>query len=438
MSIDSSAWADLAWTPADNHLPTLHFDDVSSIPFIKDVVGIEVYQLRARVRARTGDLYTATCPEVEGYEDYCQEFLGLGSPTYLQAHWDGNLAEVALACMAEPTLDRLASWAREQGGVALHPYMGTPETWQLARQLATRSGVRVGVLAPPPEVTWHANDKIAFTRLVEEVLGTWAVVPTRNADNAADLAIALESLAKEHEQVALKLSRCASAMGNRVFDATELIDTQRMVESFLADKEWTPGDPVLAVAWMENDLSPSSQVWIPAKGDPVVDGVYEQLLEGPEKVFLGSVPARFEQQLKDKIADMSVAVARAYQQLGYVGRCSFDFIVVDGSPLFVECNGRWGGTSTPMHLMDRLFDQRPAYRARDFVHPKLAGRPFSDIVDRLSDVLYDARTGQGRFVLYNAGCQPDHGKIDVIARGDTVADATEALEQEFAERVAGL
>ena len=53
-------------------------------------------------------------------------------------------------------------------------------------------------------------------------------------------------------------------------------------------------------------------------------------------------------------------LAVLFQRLGYVGRCSFDLLVVGESLAtaraeFLECNGRWGGTSGPMMLMNRLF-----------------------------------------------------------------------------------
>ena len=66
-------------------LPVLHLDDVSEIPFLEGIVGMEFYQLRARVRAGDGDLFAATCAEVAGYESYNQGHLGLGSPAFVHA-----------------------------------------------------------------------------------------------------------------------------------------------------------------------------------------------------------------------------------------------------------------------------------------------------------------------------------------------------------------
>ncbi|MEO1269830.1 MAG: hypothetical protein AAFX99_17215 [Myxococcota bacterium] len=85
-----------------------------------------------------------------------------------------------------------------------------------------------------------------------------------------------------------------------------------------------------------------------------------------------------------------------------------------------------------MHLVDRLFPGgRPAYRARDVMDPQLKGLSFRELAERLGDNLYDPRTGRGRFVLYNMGMLEPYGKLDVIALGHTIEDATVALEEQL-------
>jgi len=123
--------------------------------------------------------------------------------------------------------------------------------------------------------------------------------------------------------------------------------------------------------------------------------------------------------------------------LGYVGRCSFDLLVV-GDPegefrvRYVECNGRWGGTSTPMHLVERVRPgPRVPYRARDVIHEGLVGLELPEILSRVGDQVYDPATKQGRFVFYNCGPLASSGKLDVIAFGETQAAAERALLEEL-------
>lgn len=430
---------------------TLHLDDVSGVPFLQDIVGVEFYQLRTRVRAGDGDLYAATCPGMPDYEAYCRDRLGLGAPSFVQAAPFGPPIEVAAACRRGEAFEAIVAAARARGGLTVHPYMGIDAVWDLARDVATRAEVDVDVVAPPPPVTWYANDKRHLTELAEALvaptLDSPATVPTRVATTPEKIAAALREVAARYDRVALKMTRFASAMGNRVFDAATVraLDDAALAElvaAYLRDKAWAPGQPVLAVRWIDMAPSPSTQTWIPplGAGPPRLDGVYEQLLEGRERVFLGSVPARLEPAIHAWLGRASLLMARVYQELGYVGRCSFDFILDGEQPLFVECNGRWGGTSTPMHLVDRLSPprgssgSRPAYRARDFVSPRFAGRTFTELAAAVGDELFDARTGRGRFILYNVGCLPT-GKFDVIALGADVDDASRALEERLPQLV---
>ena len=133
------------------------------------------------------------------------------------------------------------------------------------------------------------------------------------------------------------------------------------------------------------------------------------------------------------IGEASEKVASALQFFGYVGRCSFDHLVL-GDPAgdftirFTECNGRWGGTSTPMHLVDRVVTgPRPPYRAQDFQHERLADFSFFEILDRVGSEVFDHRTQRGRFIFYNIGPLHLHGKLDVTAIGTTQAEAEQAL-----------
>jgi hypothetical protein len=319
--------------------------------------------------------------------------------------------------------------------------MGIEPVWQLAETVSRRSGCRTFVQGPPPPITWIANDKAAFGEVVTRVLGSEWLVETWESHQPAQLAEHLIDLASRHPRVALKRLRCASAMGNIVFESHELSrlgleEVLRTVSTFLTRTEWDGEEEVQAVAWEETDLSPSTQLWIPPQGlgTPRLDGIYEQILEGKHRVFLGSRPTTLPEPVNRELGEASLRVATALQALGYVGRCSFDFLVV-GEPggevelHFTECNGRWGGTSTPMALLDRLLDgPRPPYRAQDFVRPGLVGVSFQEILARVDRELFNPSTGTGRFVFYNVGPLAETGKLDVIALGSSQSEAEDLIE----------
>ena len=463
-STELARFASLTWTPHFADRPTLHLDDVSGIPFLDDIPGVEEYQHRARTRAEEGDLFGATTEPAPGYEAYCRETLGLGRIEALTADPIEPAVAVARACMKGDALDRIEARARRQGGLVIHPYMGIEEVWELARAVSARAEVPVGVLAPPPPVTWLANDKKSLSELVEALLGSDHLVETRAADRPSRLAEHLTDLATRHRRVALKRLRCASAMGNLVFESSHVTTSSppelvAEVEAFLERTEWDGEQQVLAVAWEDAFSSPSTQMWIPLpeQGPPRLDGIYEQILEGEAGIFVGSRPSALPAVVEERLAHASLVVATALQQLGYLGRCSFDFLAVgeadgDFAIRFVECNGRWGGTSTPMSLLDRLLAQRaagvpaaaacsphgpprPHYRAQDFVHPGLVGASFADLLEAVGDALYDPRTARGTFVFYNVGPLSDSGKLDVIAVAPSHEQAAAAVHEDLPQRL---
>ena len=424
--------------------PILHIEDVSGIPFVCDIPGVEQYQHRARVRAGSGDVVASVTELTPGYEEYCRDRLGLGSPELLKPlPVDGPMA-VARACTGGDAFARLVDCARAGGGMTIHPYMAIDEVWKLAAQLSREAGEPVEVVGPPAPIAWVANDKALFSEIVASTLGSEWVVETHLSRTPKGLAGHLLSLAGRSRRAGLKRTRCASAMGNAVFDTARLLamgpdSVEAEVASFLAKTQWPGDEDVLVVAWLETDLSPSTQLWIPPRGRglPRLDGVYEQILAGEEKVFVGSRPSTLPAPLNDTLGFASVLVATALQELGYVGRCSFDLLVVgdvhgDFEVRFTECNGRWGGTSTPMHLVHRVkHGPRPAYRAQDWDHPDLVGLPFAELLARVGDDLYDATTGRGRFVFYNVGPLEGRGKLDVIAFGDSPSAADAAILEDL-------
>lgn len=442
---DQRIWGPLQHASTHCTAPCLHLDDLTGIPFTENVVGVELYQQRARVRADTGDLFAATCPPLLDYEWYNRKVLGLGSPTFIHAFDAPRPDSVANACRSGFTRQHLTALANRAGGLIIHPYMGILSVWELAAELQAATDAPIRVLAPTPAATQLANNKVFFTRFIEDNFASAWVAPSKEAHTPEAMAMGLYELAQQYPKVALKMPECASAMGIEIFDAADVLHAhpQELVShiaAFLNEKEWTPNTPVQMVAWLSATHSPSSQVWIPcdANESPYVQGVYEQLFTGPEKVFLGSTPSDLPEHIQGKIKDMSVAVAKGLQEMGYVGRCSFDFIIVNGRPIFIECNGRWGGTSTPMHLVDRIFPEaRPHYVAKDVHDTRLIGCSFKELAEAFGERLYKPESGTGTYILYNVGCLARFGKFDVIAIGATqehaIHAATTELEQILSE-----
>ena len=428
----------------DGVIPALHIDDFTGIPFLDGIAGVVHYQHRARVRAAQGDIVAATTAPSPGYERYFRDVLGLGSAELLEVDPGRDLLAVARGCMTGAPRARLAALAAARGGLVIEPFMGIEVIWELAAAVATDSGAEVRVLAPPPPVAWIANDKASFEDLVTAVLGPGFLPASRRSASAEGLARGLLELAEASPAVALKRLRCASAMGNEVFESTTLrrkgsAGVLDIVRGFLERTGWDGSEEVLAVAWEESTSSPSTQWWLPPPGGggPRLDGVYEQILAGEEGVFVGSRPSGLPSDVEQAIVSHSGRVAAALQGMGYVGRCSFDHLVLpQDRVVFTECNGRWGGTSTPMNLVDRLYPEgRPAYQAQGFVHRDLAGLSFEELLARLGASLCDRGIGAGRFLLYNVGSLERFGKFDVVAIGSSREHVDQLMTEELPGRL---
>ncbi|MDP6957677.1 MAG: hypothetical protein QF645_02575 [Planctomycetota bacterium] len=447
---DFEPWQDLLFEGVVGDSPSLFLEDFSGIPFLDKVKGVEWYQLRSRTRAGDGDLFVATQKPVAGYEEYNQKNLGLGSPEFLHADVPGaHPLCVAETCLEDPSvMARIKEKAEEAGRLVLQPYMGSDSVWKFARVLQDQTEADIRVISPIPPAGYAANHKGILTSVIEILLGEGAVCRTVTSTDHKELAGAAREFAKDSSTLVLKIANYASAMGNEVFDSKDLASgAEEKILAFEKAHGWNGKMEILLSEWREDVLhSPSTQLWIPpsGQGDPRVDGVFEQLLEGRECVFQGSMPSNLPQELQDEMGRMSLVLADVFQKVGYVGRCSFDFILCgkdlsDAVPKFVECNGRWGGTSIPMVLMDRIFGKGnvSSYRARDYIDPALEGMPFTELCERLGDSLFDRRTGTGHYILYNVGCLRDFGKFDVIAMGNDREEASVRLEEEFSKRLLG-
>jgi hypothetical protein len=165
------------------------------------------------------------------------------------------------------------------------------------------------------------------------------------------------------------------------------------------------------------------------------------VLEGAEQVFVGSRPSTLPPAVNQALADAALRVTTALQPLGYVGRCSFDHLILgdpetDFTVRFTECNGRWGGTSAPMHLVDRVVaGPRPPYRAQDVVWPGLIGVSFEELTATLGDDLFDHVTQPGRYLLYNVDPLRRLGKLGVVALAPTQDEADEAICHDLPRRL---
>lgn len=434
--------------------PALHIDDLSEIARTDPQADFRFYQERARLRAGDGDFVASCADPVEGHQAYCRDKLGLGSPLLLRPRPPRNPLRIAEACWEDDTVRELLLAKLRAGELAwLHPFMGTFAVWELALLLHEQSGCPLRVVAPPPRVTAWTNNKVAFAETVRRLFGPEFVPRTESAWSLALLAQRVKELAGGVETIGLKLPDAAGSDGNVVLPADQLrgkslSEIQQTLHAAGDSFEWRGDRELLVDVWETNVLcSPSAQLWIPPPldGPPIIEGIFRQIAEGVEGMFTGAVPADLPDPVRQRIADYCWVLGLLFQRLGYVGRCSFDLILT-GEDLrnprleFIECNGRWGGTSLPMTVMNRIFGDWAARPFAVHVYRHVAGLErvsFPELLSHFQDELFDVRSGNGSLVFYNPGRLATQAGISVILLGSTPENAGEKCRK-FARRLSEL
>lgn len=427
--------------------PLLAIEDHSGIQLAARIAR-DVYAYRILLLAGDGDLVVTGRFRSTPFEAYCRETLHLGAPEVLPASGNGYRSGLARAAAHDPViLDRAVVLARSAGRLAILPYMATGWVWRLAQEIAGRAQVPVAVAGPPPWLTRAVNDKLWFARRVSDLLGPSALPESFAAHGMAALVAFLQRLMRRHEAVAVKMTSAASSVGNLILDSRDLrsLDGRKIKDQLLQrfqEENWIVEYPLQATAWEAPPVcSPSVQLWIPEaeSGPPVIEAIFDQVLMGRGYRFVGAAPTDLPETWQQRLGEEAMQLALLFQTLGYFGRCSFDAILVgaalDEAELhWVECNGRWGGVSIPMSIMNRLFGD---WKRRPFVTVSQAfnGPPGLSVPRFLEafrgELLRPGDRDVGAVLLAPATLESGQG-IDLL-----VCDHTVEAAQARADRIVG-
>ncbi len=427
-----------------NHLReggTLVLDDARGIPLVNRFYDTSFLQDRARLRAYDGDTVVTSTPVNSAFETYCREQLNLGSPEWLHCRPTQSKRGLAGTCWKDKILrEKLIQQVQDGKLRYLHPNMGAFPVWALGLLLSRAAGRNIHVIAPHPTLTSAVNNKVWFTRVTNKLLGKSHTPYSRPANTYSGLASLARQLGHRGSRLVVKVPDSAGGAGNLVFGADEFLhqrlgQVQQTLKNRLEPLGWNGHKTLLISCWESDVLStPSIQAWIPpiADGPPIIEGVFEQMVHDETGIFEGSHPAHLPKHLHRALLQDGLLLCELFQLLGYIGRCSFDTIIVGRSPdqarvEFIECNGRWGGTSIPMTLANRLLGgwRRRPYATRELMVPGLDRYLFSDLQRYLKKELYDIRNGRGWLVLYNPGRLKVVSGIDVLCFGKSQVQANE-------------
>ncbi len=336
-------------------------------------------EYRLSVLAGEGDLVVIGGKQNRDFEQYLERDLGLGRREYLYTGVsdDDGTVPTLLRCLNDINIyKQLRTKVEERGGATLVAHISTGTVWALARKLGRDTGLPIHVAGPRPSLTVQANDKLWFTSLTTRLFGKSSVPPTYSVFGKAALAGRVHSLARDFEKIVIKIRDSAGSAGNFPILSADIAGMgvkklYRHLDEMITDVVDHAPYPILVQVWKHDVLtSPSIQLWIPLAedGPPVIEGIFEQNITGQAGRFSGAMPAILPDDWDFTLSRGSLILGYVMQTLGYFGRCSFDTIISgedfgSASLHWIECNGRWGGVSVPMSLMNLLFapDKTPAY-----------------------------------------------------------------------------
>jgi hypothetical protein len=415
----------------------------------------QTYEYRLSLLARQGDCAVFGGEPHHDFERYRSQQIGLGPVVSINVcRFPSNpLLPLAERCLLDgAAFSQIAERTKRAGGLTIVPHIGMGSVWRLAAAIAGATGLDVCVASPPPRLTRRVNDKLWFARLAAEVLGETALPPTYAAHGPAVLAHRIRSLARSAERVVVKVPDSAGSAGNVCLAAREvagasLPDIKNRILRILHAAGWHDTYPLLVGVWEAPVLSsPSVQLWIPAitGGPPIIEGLFEQILEGEEGLFVGSVPAELPERWQRQLAEDAMRIASALQFLGYFGRCGLDTLLVgqtlDSAVLhWIECNGRWGGVSIPMTIVNRLTGAgaKVKFVVVQRVGESLPPQPFADALQALDGILFrPGRQNKGIILLSPVEIEAGRG-VQMAACAGTVAAARE-LSDRALEILAGV
>ena len=407
--------------------------DHREIPLISGESGA-LYQHRMSLLARAGDMVVFTTKRHTAFENYLETTLKLGAFEGLEIETNEDRFRRPLAdlCMRDHrTLTGIVSATKQHGCLTIMPHIGTGSARVLAGAIAEAAGRPVSVAAPPPRLTQRANDKLWFSELVAEVLGLQAQPKAFHAYGPAALAGQVQAIARQYERVVIKVPDSAGSAGNNSIWSH---DIRQKLLSKLHRRGWRDRYPLLTQVWdCDVASTPSVQLWIPHphEAGPIIEGIFEQTVEGLGGEFVGSCPAELSTELRALLAEQACQLATVLQFCGYYGRCSFDAVIIDarrhsGRIHWIECNGRWGGVSVPMTLVNRLtgdWVKRPFVVVQKQVAPGKKPVPFCDALERIEEQLFiPGRKDEGIVILTPQGTETGSG-LHFAALGKTVAGA---------------
>lgn len=411
--------------------PSLLIGDQSEISLMRKAQWSHLDHRMAHL-AKPGDVVLVRNKDQE-FETYLIQFRGLENVTFLSVDAADDTPMAKQAYITPALLDPLMALARTAGGLTITSYLTTQNTWRLAKVIGDAARCMIHVNGPSPRISRRTNDKLWFTRLARQVIGTDAVPPTMSAYGPDAAAALVARFAKTAEQVVVKIPDSAGSAGNIRFESAFLksktaAQISAILQYQLHATGWPDTYPILVGVW-DSDVTctPSVQLSLPhlIDGPPICHGVFEQQVFGDTGAFVGAIRSTLPEKIQRKLIVQSAAIATVLQNLGYYGRCSFDAVICnrlddENTIHWIECNGRWSGVSIPLDIL-RSIPSHSSETGALILQSPLPGIRIStsQAIKALRTTLYHHAMSSGGVILLSPPPSANGSIANLLIFGDT-------------------
>lgn len=424
----------------EGHGPSVLIGDQSEITLLGGRVETHL-EHRMALLARPGDIVLVRQRDPE-FEEYLRDDLRMTDVRFVGFTANGVMPVAKCARLDASMLAELAEIAERSGGLTIKAYLTSGHDWRLAQSIGQACNCTIHVCGPAPRISRRANDKLWFAQLARRVLGTDATPPTFASFGPSATAALVRRISTKTGQAVVKVPDSAGSAGNVRLDEVALAglalpQIRDLILGLLHAAGWQDTYPVLVGVWDDRvRCSPSVQMWLPlpSEGPPIIEGLFEQQVQGEGAAFVGAVAAEVSPDLKERLKQDALELARVLQQLGYFGRCSLDAVICQQSQKrdaihWIECNGRWGGVSIPMTARRHLFEG--SHEGSLLMMQKVFSmKPIStaQLLQLWDDLLARPKKLETGLVLMSPPQHPNGVLVNMMAVADTRSQANRLIE----------
>ncbi len=402
--------------------------------------GTDPLAYRMALLASSGDGIILTQEKNTSFEQYLGNILGLKdfNSICLQQS-DGPTEPTAIRCYSDPGIFKeIMDIVQRENGVTLIPFISTGSVWKLAREIGKSTETTAHIAGSPPGLTAKVNDKLWFAEIISGLFGEQSLPPVRTAYTPAGLTLHVHQLAKKWDKLVIKVPDSAGSVGNFPLqsDAVRSLGARTLRDylvEVLSARKAQDEYPLMVQVW-DSDIiaSPSAQMWIPSSqdGPPELEGIYDQIIVGERGTFIGATLIQLEKEMEEAFCNQAMQMATLFQSLGYYGRCSFDSVIVrdenQGELLhWIECNGRWGGVSLPMTLLNRVYAglEKPSFIVTQLSGLDYTAFDFEDALELIGEHLYKLDGQDEGVILTSPNGIEDGNALQLIAVGSSLEKA---------------